>query len=96
MGVSPYLRHGQSKHNQPRSCHGVHEWQLHFSQNKQSFLLHGCRPAHERNNAVAPELVRMTSEFEASQERKHNKSLDTSHHDQVFPDDFWKTGQIPD
>ena len=35
MGASQYLRHGQSKHNQPRSCHGVHEWQLHCSQNQQ-------------------------------------------------------------
>ena len=118
MGSSPYLRHGQSKHNQPRSCHGVHEWQFHFSQNQQSVLLHGCGPAHEQNNAAVksdggvvgltrspealtrwmvagPEMVRMTSEFEASLERKHNKPLDTSHYDQVFPDDFWKTDQIP-
>ena len=31
---------------------------------------------------AGPELVRMTSEFEASLERKHNKPLDTSHHKQ--------------
>ena len=41
MCASLYSRHGQSKHNQPRSCHGVYEWQLNCSQNQQSVLLHG-------------------------------------------------------
>ena len=40
---------------------------------------------------AGPELMRMTSEFEASLERKNNKSQDA---DQEFLDDFWKTGQI--
>ena len=44
MGASPYSRHGQSKHNQTRNCHGVHEWQLHCSQNQQSVVLHGSGP----------------------------------------------------
>ena len=32
---------------------------------------------------AGPELVMMTSEFEASLERKHHKLLDTSHHEQT-------------
>ena len=32
---------------------------------------------------AGPELVRVTSEFETSLERKHNKPLDTSHHEQT-------------
>ena len=32
---------------------------------------------------AGPELMRMTSEFETSLERKNNKSLDTSHHEQT-------------
>ena len=32
---------------------------------------------------AGPEIVRMTSEFEASQGRKHNQTLDTSHHEQT-------------
>ena len=31
---------------------------------------------------AGPKQVRMTTEFEASLERKHNKPLDTSHHEQ--------------
>lgn len=32
---------------------------------------------------AGPELVRITTEFEASMERKHNKPLETRHHDQT-------------